>query len=46
VANAANKNYGGLKKYTFDNYDASKFILGHMDYQPKQDLILEFIHFD
>ena len=31
------------KKFRFDNYDVSKFVGGHMEYQPKQDLILEFI---
>lgn len=36
----------GKKKYRFENYDVSKFISGHLEYHPKQDLILEFIQFD
>ena len=36
----------GKKKYKFENFDVSRFVSGHMDYNAKQDLILEFIQFD
>ncbi len=44
--NAASECKSARKKYRFDNFDVSKFVGGHMDYQSKQDLIMEFVQFD
>ena len=32
------------KTYRFDNYDVSTIISGHLDYEFKLDLLLDYIH--